>query len=216
MPDIQTVAPHLIHIGAILYLVCFLFRNQVMLRSFAVAGDCAYLAYYYGAASTPLWGAIGWTIPNMMINVVMIILILRDRRVGTFNEDELALFQNLRGLNPGQFRRLMKTGRWQKAGAETVLTREGEELNELHYVLAGDVEVDKAGRRIPVAPAVFIGELAYLRKKPATATVRVKPGAVYVSWKHADLAKITQKDDGLSSALGTLLSNDLAEKVARS
>jgi Cyclic nucleotide-binding domain len=215
MTFVDNVAPHLIHLGAVLYLICFLFRDQILLRSFAIAGDFAYTAYYFTAAAHPLWEAIAWIIPNMAINIVMILLILRDRRMTTLSDDEMSLFQNLRGLNPGQFRRLIKLGNWESTDAAKTLTEEGKPLDRLYYVLRGDVEVNKGDRKIRVDPTVFIGELAYLRKKPATATVNVAPGAVVVSWSHADLERATSKDMGLNAALGILLSNDMAEKVAR-
>jgi Cyclic nucleotide-binding domain len=215
MAFVDNVAPHLIHLGAVLYLICFLFRDQILLRSFAIAGDLAYTAYYFTAASHPLWEAIAWIIPNMTINIVMIFFILRDRRMTSLSDDEMSLFQNLRGLNPGQFRRLIKLGNWENVEAQKTLTEEGKPLDRLYYVLRGDVEINKGERNIKVDPTVFIGELAYLRKKPATATVSVRPGAVIVSWSHADLERATTKDAGLNGALGVLLSNDMAEKVAR-
>jgi Cyclic nucleotide-binding domain len=215
MSVLSSVAPHLIHVGAVLYLICFLFRDQIALRIFAVAGDVAYMVYYFTVAAHPLWEAIFWIIPNMGINIVMIALILRDQRMTMLSDDEMALYQNLRGISPGQFRRLIKTGHWQRITETTTLTEEGQALERLYYVLQGDVEVDKAGRKIKVDPAVFIGELAFLRKKPATATVKVAPGAVLVSWSHRALAAITAKDEGLNMALTLLLNNDLAEKVAR-
>jgi Cyclic nucleotide-binding domain len=215
MTLVDNIAPHLIHVGAVLYLICFLFRDQILLRSFAIAGDFAYTAYYFTAASHPLWEAIAWIIPNMTINVVMIFLILRDRRMTTLSDDEMSLFQNLRGLNPGQFRRLMKLGSWESTDAPKILTEEGKPLDRLYYVLRGDVEINKGERKIKMDPSVFIGELAYLRKKPATATVSVAPGATVMSWSHADLERATAKDVSLNTALGILLSNDMAEKVAR-
>jgi Cyclic nucleotide-binding domain len=212
---INDVLPQLIHLGAFLYLICFLFRDQILLRSFAILGDFAYTAFYFTAADKPLWSAIAWIVPNIGINIIMIFLILRDRQMMPLSDDEMSLFQNLRGLNPGQFRRLIRLGKWQRVETDTILTEEGKDLDRLYYVLAGDVEVDKGGRLIKVEPAVFIGELAYLRKKPATATVRAKAGAVFVSWPHAALENVTRKDEGLAAVLGNLLSNDLAEKVAR-
>ncbi len=71
----------LVHVGAVLYLVCFVFRNQIWLRSFAIAGDLFYMAYYYLAAEQPLWEAILWSIPAIVINVFMIYLILNDSRL---------------------------------------------------------------------------------------------------------------------------------------
>lgn len=215
MPAFDAMAQHLIHVGAVLYLICFLFRDQIALRTFAIAGDFAYMAYYFTASSSPLWEAIFWIIPNMGINVVMIFLILRDRRMTVLSDDEMMLYQNLRGLNPGQFRRLIKLGKWRTLQEPLTLTQEGNALDQLHYVLKGDVEVDKSGRKIKVDPAVFIGELAYLRGKPATATVIAGKDAVVVSWSHDDLKKAITKDNELSQSLAALLNADLAEKVAR-
>lgn len=215
MPGFEAMAQHLIHVGAVLYLICFLFRDQIALRTFAIAGDFAYMAYYYSASSSPLWEAIFWIIPNMGINIVMIALILRDRRMTSLSDHEMTLFQNLRGLTPGQFRRLMKLGRWERLEEGRAITKEGQLLDRLYYVLDGGVEVNKSGRAIDVDPAVFIGELAYLRDKPATATVTVKPRAVLVSWAHAELRRACDKDGELKNALLTLLNSDLAEKVAR-
>lgn len=48
---------NMVHLGAVLYLICFLFRDQVILRSFAIAGDFAYTAFYFGATDQPLWQA---------------------------------------------------------------------------------------------------------------------------------------------------------------
>lgn len=206
---------NIIHLGALFYLVCFTFRNQLYLRIFAILGDLCYSMYYFSAAERPLWDAIGWAALNIAINLLMIALIIRDSRISNLNDDELNLFRNLRGLSPGQFRKLMQIGKWTKATERDRLTTEGETLDRLHYVLDGKVQIDKSGRQIFVDPAVFIGELAFLRQKPATATVHVSPQSLYVTWTHAELNRALNKNDELRNAMAMLLNNDLAEKVAR-
>ena len=52
---------NIVHIGALLYLAGFLFRNQILLRSLIIAGDIVYIAYFLLAPATPLWGAIFWS-----------------------------------------------------------------------------------------------------------------------------------------------------------
>lgn len=215
MPALDLLLPNLIHIGAVLYFVCFLFRNQILLRLFAIAGDFAYIGYYFTVADRPLWEAMAWAGANVLVNVAMISMIVRDHRMTTLSDDEMSLYQDMRGLSPGQFRRLMRLGRWLVADEKLMMTEEGKPLDTLYYVLSGEVEVDKSGRKIKLAPSVFIGELAYLRKKPATATVTAEKGAKLVSWSHRDLITATAKDEGLGAALGALLSSDMAEKVAR-
>ena len=68
----QFIYQNAVHVGAMLYLVCFLFRDQIWLRSFAIAGDVAYVTYYYNISEQPLWSAILWNIPNAVINIAMI------------------------------------------------------------------------------------------------------------------------------------------------
>jgi Cyclic nucleotide-binding domain len=206
---------NLIHLGAMLYLICFLFRNQILLRSFAILGDLAYTGYYWGVTDAPLWSAMAYSTMNMLINFSMIMLILNDQRHTTLSDNDMKLYQGFAGMTPGDFRRLSKAGVWRKADETVTLTREGEPVTELHYVLEGDLEITKSGRAIDVPSGLFIGEIAYLRKTPATATVTVKPGTTYISWPHEALHKVTAKHDGLRQSLTNLLSTDLAVKVAR-
>lgn len=215
MPLSQQVFDNLIHVGALLYLICFLFRNQILLRMFAVAGDFAYLLFYYGVAEQPLWNAIYWCSLNLIVNFFMIGLLIHDKRELRLDDNGLKLYRNLSSLTPGEFRKLVSAGQWKLATADTVLTTEGQALNQLYYVLEGDIDIQKAGRKIDVNPGIFIGEIAYLLQKPATATVTAKAGSTYIVWNHASLVKSFEKNEGLKHALGALLSSDLAMKVSR-
>lgn len=212
----QEIAQNLVHVGAILYIVGFLFRDQIMLRSFAIAGDIAYVVYYFYISEQPLWGAIFWNIPNLIVNLAMIGMILRDRRSTSFDENELKLFRCLKNLSPSDFRKIVRLGKWNRPSAEVPLSTEGQPLHTLHYVVEGDVAIDKGGRKIPTLPGLFIGEVAFLKQRPASATVKVAPGALYISWPHDKLLQMQARNDGLRNAINSMLSADMAEKVARS
>jgi Cyclic nucleotide-binding domain len=212
----QDFFQNLIHVGALFYLVCFLFRNQILLRCFAILGDMAYTAYYFGAADQPLWNAMFWSGTNIMINIFMILLIWNDGRARSLTDNELKLYRSMNALTPGEFRKLTAIGKWRTATEDIALTKEGENLSELYYILEGEVDIEKSGRKIEVKPELFIGEIAYLLKKPATATVTLKKGSLYIAWPHATLTKTFAKQESLKNALSTLLSADLATKVARS
>jgi Popeye protein conserved region len=207
---------NLVHVRAILYLVCFLFRDQILLRSFAIAGDFAYVTYYFNVAEQPLWGAIFWNVPNVLINLTMIGLILRDNRTTSFTDNELKLYRCLNTLSPSDFRKIVRLGKWGKANADTLLAAEGQPLGLLHYVLEGDVEIEKGGRKINAKPGMFIGEIAFLKQRPASATVKIRPGSLYISWLHTDLMRAQIRYDSLKNAIAAMLNSDMAEKVARS
>jgi CRP-like cAMP-binding protein len=210
------IAQNLVHVAALFTLFCFLFRDQIKLRAFAVIGDLLLSIYYYVAFAEPLWNAMAWSAMNVVINAAMILLILRDGREGGMSDDELSLFRNLDALSPGQFRKLARIGSWHRATDATVLATEGHSLATLHYVLSGTVEVVKFGRSMIVEPKIFIGELAYLRQRPATATVTVSGDAHYISWAHENLEALFKRDEDVRTAMKLLMGRDMAEKVAAS
>jgi hypothetical protein len=207
-------AQNLVHVAALFTLLCFLFRDQVKLRIFAAIGDLLLSVYYYVAFADPLWNPMVWSLLNVIINVTMILLILRDGREGGMSDDELSLFRNLDTLSPGQFRKLAKRGTWARAQEPVTLTTENQPLDKLHYVLSGQVNIHKAGRDLVVQPRLFIGELAFLRNRPATATVTVSGDAHYISWTHGELEKLFQRNDELRTAMQLMLGRDVAEKMA--
>lgn len=206
---------NLIHVGAILEIICFTFRSQITLRALSIASGLAFAGYYYLVTARPLWDAILWESGSIIVNIVMIGLILGEKRLPALSPDELALFRRLDGLSVEQFMRLIRIARWQSPQEPLRLTQENEMPRELFYVLEGEIDIDKQGRRFTVPAAAFVGELAYLRGKPATASVTVRPGAKLVSWSHDALRQAVLKEEALQAALSTLLNKDLAEKVAR-
>jgi Cyclic nucleotide-binding domain len=210
------LVPNLIHIGALFYLVCFLFRDQLWLRIFAVLGDLVYTGFYFTAADVPLWSAIVYSMLNMTINMVMIALIVQDRRMLPLDDNDLRLYQSFNGMSPGDFRRLRKIGKWQTAEGDQILAMEGQSLSELFYVVDGALHMTKGKRQIKVEPGLFIGEIAYLKNTPASATVVAKSGTSYIRWQHRDLKDISVRHDSLNQSLSNLLSADLAMKVAKS
>jgi hypothetical protein len=205
-----------VHVGAMLYLVCFLFRDQIWLRSFAIAGDVAYVTYYYNISEHPLWSAILWNIPNAVINIAMIAAILRDSRTGNFTENEMKLYRRVGDLPIAEFRKIVRLGRWKVAAADTVLATEGQNLEDLHYIMDGALEIDKGGRKIQVNPELFIGEIAFLKRRPASATVHVKQGSTFITWSHAALHIAQEKNISVKLVISAMLNDDMAEKVARS
>jgi hypothetical protein len=210
----KDILPYFIHLGALLYFICFLFRNQVLLRSFAIAADLSYIVYYLSVSDRPLWDAASWSILILLTNAVMLVIIVRDQRTTGFTDDELKLYRCLDGISPADFRRIVRVGRWTRAERTVTLTTTGQALDQLYYVLEGVLEVDKNGRHIDCKVPVFIGELAYLRNAPATANVRVLPGSLFISWSYVDLTRAQMKHESLRSAIAAMLNSDLADKLA--
>ena len=64
-------------------------------------------------------------------------------------------------------------------------------------------------------PKIFIGEIAFLRDKAASATVMTEAKSLYVSWNQSALRSLLKKNEDLKNAMSSLLSTDMADKVAR-
>lgn len=208
-------ADYLVHLAAIFTLVCYLFRDQIKLRSFAALGDLLLSGYYYFAFAEPLWNPLVWSLANVAINVAMIAILLREHRMSLLTDNEMTLFRCLETLTPGQFRKLLRLATWHEADEPARLTEEGTMLDKLFYVLDGKVMISKQGRLMERDPKLFIGEIAFLRDKAATATVTTAEKSLYVSWEQAELRALLKKNDDLRNAMQALLSADMADKVAQ-
>ena len=204
----------LVHAGAMFYLICFAFRNQVWLRSFAIIGDLFYTAYYFLAADQPLWDAIIWVVPNITLNLVMIFMILRDSKLPVLNYDELLLFRTLKELSPAQFKKILKGTNWQKSSQSVTLTEEDKKPDSLFFVISGDVSMQKRGKSRSIPSNTFIGEVAFLNGSNASARVNVAGDSVVANWRHEFLNSIFNKDEKLKAAFTAMMASDLASKLS--
>lgn len=84
----------------------------------------------------------------------------------------------------------------------------------MFYVLSGSITLDKAGRQSELPAPLFVGEVAYVKSRGASATVTVSTGTRYLSWSVIALTRCFAKQHALRVALMRLLSADMAAKVA--
>ena len=189
------------------------FHDQVILRILIICGSSTYIAYYYLAPSAPLWDPLIWSSVFVMINVLMIFRLLYDR-VGIYkNEHERQLYRMFYDFNPGMFRQLMSTSTLENAQSITVLTKEGEPLDKLYFVINGGIRIEKSGRIFDHMPGAFIGEVAYLTGEFASATVSIPTDSTYIVWDHQSLKALTQRKPGLKARLEAMFNQDMALKV---
>ena len=104
---------------------------------------------------------------------------------------------------------------WKTAEVETGLTMEGVMPDRLYFLYDGGITISKAGRDTPLEPQAFIGEIAFLTGKAASASVRLAPRSRWVEWPSLALRRQLERDHGLRSVIMRLIGEDLAQKVAR-
>ncbi len=210
------VSENIVHIGAILYLAGFLFRNQLALRSLIIAGDFVYVLYFYFAPEVPLWGGIFWSTMFTLANLVMIGLIVADRMHFRLGPNERRLFDLLEDLTPGQFRQLLKIARQETAPAHLGITKEGQLLDELFFVLDRNILIEKKGSQASLPSDTFVGEIAFLLRQPASATVMLEPDTDYFVWNAKALRSLMASNPELGTSLSLAMNRKMAQKIATS
>ena len=209
---------YLIHAGALLYIIAFVVRDEVILRLLVVTGTALYILYYYFFPSVPLWDAIISSVIMVAANFYVLGQLVLERTTLRLSPDEKLLFGYFDTLSPGQFRDLFKLADWHEvpAGDTHSLTQEGEALDTLYFLFEGSADLEKLGQHFSLPKGNFIGEIAFLLGRSASATCRAGQGARYVAWDSKALKVLLEKRPALGNALGALLTGDLAEKLAAS
>ena len=109
----------------------------------------------------------------------------------------------------------MKTAEWFDGRGGKRLTVTGEVPERLYFILEGQVEIERDNAIFNVGPGVFIGELAYLMRNPATANVTLLNETTGLSWSSSSLAKTLAANPQMKIAFDGLLNRDLASKLAQ-
>ena len=205
-----------VYIAFAFALAGYLARDELWLRLLMLAASANYLAYYYTATDEPLWNAILTSGALALVNLAVIGIVILERTTFTMSRQVASIYRSFDMLTPGQFRRLMRLGSVRAADGTVCLTTEGQPVDKLHFVTEGGVSVTKRGLRTEIPARIFVGEIAYATGRPATATVEVAPGSVWVEWDQDKLRRMTRRFPALGVALVAQFNVDLLGKVASS
>ncbi len=198
------------------YVAGFLVRDELLLRVLILVGTTLYILYYYHISDTPLWDAIWTSAVIGMTNIVMILVIWRERSTIGMSAAMLSLYRAFPTLYPGQFRQIMKHADWRTVEQPEVLCTKDEAFDKLYFITKGEVHLERAGGSNAIPANNFIGEISFLIGGNATATVIAPTGTEYVVWNRGDLDGMTKKSLKLSNALSALFNEDIARKLAQS
>ncbi|MEM1386349.1 MAG: cyclic nucleotide-binding domain-containing protein [Pseudomonadota bacterium] len=215
----QTVSlSSMLIVGAVgSYVIGFLFRDQVLIRLLVVLGSVFYGAYYWIVAQEPLWDAILGAALIGLASLQGAIQILWSRTDYSSPPETRRLLEQLGDMEPGLFRRLLRSGEQLDVSDTLVLTVEHQRPDSLWLLMDGEVLLGRSGR----VPAVikspcFVAEIAWLTGDVASGTVTAKAGARLLRLRHNTLRRILRRNQRLERALEALLAQDLARKLSRS
>ncbi|MEM8538488.1 MAG: cyclic nucleotide-binding domain-containing protein [Pseudomonadota bacterium] len=192
----------------------YLLINQTYLRLTMLCSTSLYILYYFNVGDAPLWEAIA--ISSMTLTTILIGLAALYARNAKWSlpEAHKDIYDLFDTLQPGDFRRVMRSAERKVITSETVVTEEGVPPHDLLYVTKGTFFVTKGNMRFAVPGPTFIGEVAYLRGGPSAATTTLPAGVEVIKWSRQSLAQDTRSSPRLKLALDSLISRDLAMKVS--
>jgi CRP-like cAMP-binding protein len=121
------------------------------------------------------------------------------------------------GLNPGQVRRLLAAGRFREVVPGTVLTKEGERIAELVFVIRGEVDIIVEGRKVAdVGAGSLLGETGISTGEAAMATAVCATPVRYLGFEAGKLYRLLDSHDELQDAIELAVERSLREKLNRS
>lgn len=190
----------------------FLFQKQIVLRLLVLTGSCVYIAYYL-SQTLPLWDAAIGSSLIALANLIGLGMLLYSRLPIGMSDREREVYEALGTLEPGMFRLLMRHGTLHDTNEIVELTAEGRRPEQLHYIFRGSAQLRKGVTSFRIRERVFIGEIGWLMKAPASATATLPQGGVFVSWDIQRLNAICARRPAFRQSLDALISRDLACKV---
>ena len=202
------------HLSYVLIAVSYWLTNMFWLRLVAVVGLSLEILYFW-LSGGDLRTGIGWDLIFISINLYQIYRLVSDRLSLRLPEPDRELLRSVfAGLDDAQIARLLIAGELCEITEGTTLAEENQPLRKLFFICAGRVRVTIAGREVShLERGTFVGEVAFLTERPATATV-IAEGAVRVlAFERGKLSQFFHKEAEVAGLIYQLLGRDLAHKI---
>jgi CRP-like cAMP-binding protein len=209
-----TLPDLLLHISYLLLVLGSLVRTILPLRIMIIVSSVAGLisGYLTGYGSMVLWEA-GF----LLVNSIQVAIIVRERNAVHLTSEEKDLHaRKFASLSPVDFHRLVRRGTWISAQPGEALTTQGMPVVRILLIGEGAAQVEIDGTVAAYCTAGdFVGEMAFVSGNPASATVTTMTETRYLMWRFEELRTLLEKHPEIRSALQTVFSKNLIEKLAR-
>jgi CRP-like cAMP-binding protein len=156
-----------------------------------------------------------------LLVVVAVLRLLQSSnwRWGGRLSDEQEMFhqRTVPGLNAGQVRRLLAAGQFREVVPGTVLTKQGESIVELVFVVRGQVDIVVDGRKVAdVGPGSLVGETGISTGEAAMATAVCATAVRYLGFEAGRLYRLLDSHSELQAAVELAVERSLRDKLNRS
>jgi len=206
----------MLNIAYIIFLLAFIARKIVWLRSFTVLGYIISMPYFYFFFENPLWINLGWTALYTVINLVMLFLIFLESRPVKLSDQEQKIYdRTFKSLKPKEFKKLIDHGSFEVLKPDVGLVSRDTHLENLMLVVEGQVEVVlRNGDEVDIPAGGFIGEQSFITGENTSADVSTgREAAMILSWNSDSLRNYLEKKPHLKETLELILTSDVIHKL---
>jgi hypothetical protein len=202
------------HLSYILIAVSYWLTDIFWLRVVAVVGLSLEIVYFLMSGGDLRTG-IGWDIVFIAINLYQLYRLVQERLSLRLPEKDRDLLRKvLAGLNDGQIARLLGAGALYDLPAGTTLAEENEALEKLYFICDGRVSVTISGRAVSqLEQGNFVGEVAFLTERPATATVVAETPVRALAFDRDTLKQFFKNETEVAGLIYQLIGRELAHKI---
>ena len=202
------------HLSYVLIAISYWLTDIFWLRVTAVVGLSLEILYFL-LSGGDLRAGIGWDLIFISINLYQIYRLAQDRLSLRIPEPDRALLRSvLSGLDDAQIARLLAAGGFCDIPEGTTLAEENKALEKLFFICAGYVRVKIAGREVSkLERGNFVGEVAFLTERPATATVIAEGPVRALVFDRAKLSQFFRNETEVAGLIYQLMGRELARKI---
>ena len=202
------------HLSYVMIAISYWLTDMFWLRSVAVVGLSLEILYFL-LSGGDLRAGIGWDLIFILINLYQLYRLAQERLSLRLPEKDRELLRRvLTGLDDVQIARLLGAGALCELEAGTTLAEENQPLERLYFLCAGRVGVSIGGRAIShLEEGNFVGEVAFLTERPASATVIAETPVRVLAFDRAKLKQFFKNETEVAGLIYQLIGRDLAHKI---
>ncbi len=204
------------HLSYVLLIASMMMRSMKWLRIIAISAGV--VSAFYGYFFLKDFVTVFWEVIFVTVNLVQLLLLEFENRRAKFSDDEQRFIQYaIPNVERAHAKRLMRLAKHVEFEVGTILTNEGERVENLIFVVEGAIRLDKGGKMVGVCGHDdFIGEIDFMQNKGATATAMVTNSARCFSFEPSSLKALLSRDDNLRHALESSFNRNLVDKLMKS
>ena len=202
------------HLSYLLIAISYWLTDIFWLRVMAVVGLSLEIVYFL-LSGGDLRAGIGWDLVFIAINLYQLYRLMKDRLSLRLPEADRELLRSVFvGLDDAQIARLLGAGELRDVTRGSKLADENEKLSILYFICEGRAAVTIAGREVShLDKGNFVGEVAFLTDRPATATVVAESDLRALIFDRAKLNKFFEDETEVAGLIYQLMGRELANKI---